>query len=78
MTQGGKERGGLPAGERDLADQSLATAAAAVQAGHVVLGPGLVDEHQPCRIEGWLRLAPLCTSLGDVRSVLLSGAQTFF
>jgi len=45
---------------------------------HVGRGPGLVDEHQPARIETFLLFAPGGAGGGDVRPLLLGGAQSFF
>ena len=53
--------------------QELAPGCAAVGAGHVDLGPGLVDEDQACRIEVGLALAPRSPSLEHIPSVLLTG-----
>jgi hypothetical protein len=78
MAQSSKESGGLPARKRDLVDQPLAARAAAVQAGHVVLGPRLVDEHQLFSWQLRLLATPCRSSFGDVRPILLGGAQAFF
>ena len=58
MAQGGDERRGLPVAERDMRNEALALLAAAIARRHVGRGPGLVDEHQPARIEALLRVAP--------------------
>jgi hypothetical protein len=76
--QGGGEGGGLPVAMRDLADQPLALGRAAVAAGHLGVGPGLVDEHQRLRIEARLAGLPARPVLGDVRPVLLGGVLGFF
>jgi hypothetical protein len=47
-------------------------------AGHVGLGPGLVDEDEPPRIDRRLTRLPALTPPGDVRPVLFGGAQAFF
>jgi hypothetical protein len=47
-------------------------------AGHVGLGPGLVDEDQACRIDAALMAAPALALGGDVRPMLLGGVQAFF
>src|ERR1700722_477215 len=44
----------------------------------VGLGPGLVDEDKPPRIDPRLTRLPPFTPPGDVRSVLFGGAKTFF
>jgi hypothetical protein len=47
-------------------------------AGHVRLGPGLVDEDQACGIDAALMAAPALALGGDVGPMLLGGVQTFF
>jgi hypothetical protein len=61
-----------------LGDQTLAALTAAVLAGHVGLGPGLVDEDQAARIKAPLVLLPSGAPAGDVGAVLLGGEQAFF
>ena len=46
VAQGRQKGQGVPATVRHLGDQPRAAAAAPVPAGHVGLGPGLVDKHQ--------------------------------
>ena len=58
--------------------QPLAPGAAAMTAGHVRLGPGLIEEHEPARIQLALRALPLPAALRDVRPILLGGRQAFF
>ena len=59
-------------------DQALTSGAAAVQAGHVRLRPGLVYEDQTGRTNLALPLLPLPPPPRDISAVLLAGAQTFF
>src|SRR5262249_53929355 len=74
-----REEGGcLPSCQWDLTDQALAAPATPAQTGHVVLGPGLVDEDQAGRVEVALQPMPSHACVSGVGSVLLSGAQTFF
>jgi hypothetical protein len=47
-------------------------------AGHVGLGPGLVDEDQAGRVNPALILSPLSPSPCDVGPILLAGVQAFF
>ena len=47
-------------------------------AGHVRLGPGLIQEHEPARIKLALRALPPAAVLRDVRPILLGGRQAFF
>jgi hypothetical protein len=63
---------------RHLGDETFTPGAAAMGSRHVGLGPGLVDEDQARRVEPTLILLPLRAAVGDVRSVLLAGAQAFF
>ena len=56
--------------------QPLAPGTAAMAAGHVGLGPGLIQEHEPARIK--LALLALPPAPGDVRPLLLGGHQAFF
>ena len=44
----------------------------------LVDGPGLVDEHQPVRIEIELALEPVLAPLQDVGAVLLGGVRRLF
>jgi hypothetical protein len=46
--------------------------------GHVGLGPGLVDEHQPMGSDAALVLLPPGPPAGDVRPILLAGEHGFF
>jgi hypothetical protein len=56
----------------------LASGAAAMSARHVGLGPGLVDEDEPPRIDPRLTRSPPLTPPGDVRPVLFGCAKAFF
>jgi hypothetical protein len=47
-------------------------------AGHVGLGPGLIDEDQAGRVDAVLMAAPPLALGGDVRPMLLGGVQAFF
>lgn len=76
--QGCQEGERAPAPVRHLGHQPVAASAAAVQAGHVGLGPGLVDEDQAPGINPSLILLPLRPPARDVGSILLGGVQTFF
>ena len=73
-----QERQGPPSAERRLGDEALASGASAMRAGHVGLGPGLVDEDKPPRIDRRLTRLPALTPPGDVRPVLFGGAKAFF
>jgi len=76
--QCGQERHGRPARVRHRGDQTLPTQGSAMGAGHVGLGPGLVDEDQARRVNAVLVALPPLALAGDVGAVLLGGAQSFF
>lgn len=76
--QGRKERLGSPVTVRRLADQALAANAPASQRRHVRLGPRLIDEDEPRRINFRLIFFPLHAPPGDVRPVLLACDCGFF
>ena len=57
--------------------QPLAPGTAAMAAGHVGLGPGLIQEYEATRIKLTLRALPPAAA-HDVRAVLLGGHQAFF
>ena len=76
--QSGQERRGFPVSVRDLVDQSAPARRPAVKAGHVGLGPGLVDEDEPRRIDELLILAPSDPVALYVRTVLLAGDEGLF
>jgi hypothetical protein len=67
-----------PAALRHLGDQASAATAAAMPAGHVGLGPGLVDEHQALGVKPALMRLPPGPAAGDVGAILLAGVQRFF
>jgi len=78
MAQRGQEGHGIPVAEGSLADQALTTRRPAPQRRHIGLGPGLVDEDQPGRVDAGAMLQPLPSSMGDVRAVLFAGNQRLF
>src|SRR5882762_7100180 len=63
---------------RHPADNPAAAFGAPAQPRHVGGGAGLVDEHQPRRIEVGLRGDPGGSRCGDVRPLLLAGVHDFF
>src|SRR5947209_15521347 len=67
-----------PAALRHLGDQASAATAAPMPAGHIGLGPGLVDEHQALGIKPALIRLPPGPAASDVGAILLAGAQGFF
>ena len=76
-TQRRQECEGSPSPEGRFGDEAFASGASAMGARHVGLGPGLVDEDKPPRIDPRLTRLPPFTPPGDVRSVLFGGAKTF-
>ena len=77
-TQGGEKSHGLPMAVRHMLNQPFALSAPAAQRRHVGLHPGLIDEHQPLDVDARLILAPPGAPLGNVRPLLLGGANAFF
>jgi len=61
-----------------LGDQPLADWAAAMQAGHIRLGPSLINKDYALRINLALKAPPMRATPRDVRTVLLGCAQGFF
>jgi hypothetical protein len=57
---------------RGIVQDSLAALGSASQAGHIRLGPGFIEEHQPGRVQFDLRLLPVFARLFYVGSVLLT------
>ena len=78
VTQRRHEGEGLPVAVRPFRPQPLAPGAPAMAAGHVRLGPGLVQEDEPAGIKLALRALPLLAALHDVWPLLFGGHQTFF
>ena len=76
--EGGDEGKGAPATMRDLADQPLAARPPAPERRHVGLGPGLIDKHQPVRVDAGLPGSPLRPTSGNVGPILLTGERGFF
>jgi len=76
--QTGNKRRDLPMAPRHPADDAAAAPRPAAQPGHIGRGRGLVDEHQPSRIETWLRRLPGKPRRGDIRPLLLAGMHDFF
>ena len=78
VTQGGEEGHGRPSPLRCLAMQRLTALSPAMPAGHVRLGPGLVDEHQTLGIDTVLIFLPPGPPSGDLRPILFAGEYGFF
>ena len=58
--------------------QALAARGPAVGAGHVGLGPCLIDEHQPVGVETGLAVAPGVPAHQHIRTVLLRRVAGLF
>ena len=58
---------------RHLAEEPRAALAAAMRAGHVGLGPGLVDEHETGWIEATLVAPPPTPPARNIGPILLAG-----
>jgi hypothetical protein len=76
--QRGDKGGGLPVTERGLGQQAPAARGAAVEPGHLGAGAGLVDEDELVSVDEGLRRPPNAAPGGDVRTVLLGGAERLF
>ena len=77
-TQAGDEGRRFPVPVRDARAQALAPPAAAMAAGHVRRGPGLIDEDQPLGVEVELPLEPFRATLHDVGAVLFGSVRGLF
>jgi hypothetical protein len=58
VAQRGEEGRGLPVAVRHFGDESASARSPAVEAGHVGLGPGLVDKDETRRIDALLMASP--------------------
>ena len=76
--QGGDEGHRLPVAIGHFCVKPLTVGRPTPQRCHVGLGPGLIDEHETCRIRSPLILLPLLPSSGDLRPQLLCGKNAFF
>ena len=76
--QGGQEGRGLPMAVRDFADEPGAALCPSPQRCHIGLGPGLVDEHQPLRLNPALILCPLRPLASHVGTIAFAGDEAFF
>jgi hypothetical protein len=76
--QRGQESERAPVSMRHGGDQALPSPAASMGAGQVGLRPGLVDEDKARGVEAALLRAPAAPAAGDVRPLLLGGAEALF
>ena len=78
VAQGSYERDRLPCSLRNVADQSLATRAAASETDHIDGDRGLIDKGQSRRIKIALLTNPAPPRSRHVGTVLLGCPQAFF
>ena len=78
MAQGSKERHRVPMAVRRPGLETLSFGSPAAQGRHVGLGPGLVDEDEPARINARLKACPSGAPSLYVGTFLLAGQQSFF
>jgi hypothetical protein len=78
VAQGGDESAGFPVAMQDFLDQPLAAWRAATETGDIARDAGFIDEDQSLRIKPRLPPSQGLSTGGDVRPILLGGAQTFF
>ncbi len=78
MAKRGHEGHRIPVPEGRATDQPLAPRRPSPKRSHVGLRPGLIDEHQPFRVDAALTRLPARTLAGNVRSFLLTGERGFF
>lgn len=68
----------FPMTMRHLGEQTLAHGAASMRAGHVRLGPGLIDKDDALGIDLALMPAPSLAAPRDIMAILFAGVQSFF
>ncbi len=78
VTQGGDEGLGLPVAEGGVGLQPTTARTPSSEWGHVGLDPGLVQKHQPGRVDPALIRLPARAFTRHVRPRLLLGQQGFF
>ena len=76
--EGGEKRQRVPAPIGSKAGETLALGAPAPDRSHIGLDPGLINEHEPRRVEMAARPFPAFTPPDDVRPVLLGREERFF
>ena len=69
---------GLPVAERRLGEEPAAARGTTIEPGHLGAGAGLVDEDELVGIDKGLRRPPDAAPGGDIRTVLLGGAERLF
>jgi hypothetical protein len=78
QAQPGDKGHGLPVPERRAVPATFSDWRPAIEARHLRVDPGLVEEDEALRIDERLRCSPQFAPRGDVRPVLLGRAQCFF
>lgn len=78
MAQGGDKGGCLPVAMRDRRQAALAKDRTPVEASHLGVQSGLIEEDQSLRLPFSLLGAPALAGGQEVLPVLLGGAQRFF
>ena len=78
VAQRGDEGHRTPLPVRGFGEQGLSPRAPATGPDHVGLGPGLIDENQPRRVNLTLMALPPGAAAGHVRPVLFAGVHGFF
>ncbi len=78
VAQRGDEGHRTPVAVGGFGEQWLSPRTPATGPDHVGLGPGLIDEDEPRRIDLALMPLPPGAAAGDVRPVLLAGVHGFF
>jgi hypothetical protein len=63
---------------RDIRPEPRASCAPASYWRHVGLGPSLIDEDEPRRIDAGLAMTPARALARDIRAILLAGQHGFF
>ena len=73
------QRRGFPMAMRQRGTAAVAARGAPTQAGHLCGCASLVEEHQPCRIEIWLKGEPsLAPDFSHPRALVRWRGQSFF
>ena len=78
QSDGADHGSGLPVTVGRAGMDTLSFESPAAQAGQVGLGPGFVQKDQSCRVKTCLSAPPEPARPGDVRTILLTGAECLF
>lgn len=77
MSERGHESRGFPVAVRGIIAQAFAAWSPSPDRSHVGLDPGLVNEHQPLRVEPRLPALPALAPAGDIPAGLSSANSVF-